>query len=131
MNMEKIKAVFTDEVFIRALFEMETMDQVQTALQEKDVLLTEEEILAVREFYVKVERGEISDEQMKQLAEQADRGEISEEMLEQVTGGSITAFMIASIISSYIAYVAIGGACAATGAAIGYGAVYCTENHGW
>lgn len=126
MNMEKIKEVFTDEVFVASLFQMETMEKVQAALQEKDLHLTEEEILSIRDFFVRLERGEVSEEQMKQLAEQVESGEISEEMLEQVTGGSICALL--AIIATYAA---IGGASAATGAAVGYGVVYCIDNHGW
>ena len=32
MNMEKMKAVFADEAFIKQLFELETAAQVQAAL---------------------------------------------------------------------------------------------------
>ena len=74
MNIEKMKAVFADEVFVKNLFELETAAEVQAALKEKGVELTEEEILGIRDLLGKVENGELS-----------------EELLEQVSGGSILA----------------------------------------
>lgn len=81
MNMENMKAAFADEAFVKNLFELETAAEVQTALKEKGVELTEEEALSIREFLAKVKSGEIS-------AEQLESGELSEEMLGQVAGGS-------------------------------------------
>lgn len=81
MNTENIKAVFADETFVKKLFELETAAEVQAALKEKGVELTEEEALSIREFFAKVKSGEIS-------AEQLESGELSEEMLGQVAGGS-------------------------------------------
>ena len=81
MNTENIKAVFADETFVKNLFELETAAEVQAALKEKGVELTEEEALSIREFLAKVKSGEIS-------AEQLESGELSEEMLVQVAGGS-------------------------------------------
>ena len=72
MNTEKMKAVFADEAFVKSLFELDTVAEVQAALQEKGVELTEEEILGIRDLLGKVENGELS-----------------EELLEQVSGGSV------------------------------------------
>lgn len=94
MNVEKMKAVFADEDFVRSLFEMENAAQVQEALQEKEIHLTEEEILGIRELFLKVESGEISAEQLEQWAVQAENGELSEEALEQVSGGAVVTFLI-------------------------------------
>ena len=74
MNMEKMKEVFSDKAFVESLFELETVAEVQAALKEKDVELSEEEILSIRDLLGKVENGELS-----------------EELLEQVSGGSILA----------------------------------------
>ena len=82
MNTEKIKEVFADEAFVKGLFELESAAEVQAALQEKGVELTEEEILGIRDLLTKVENGEIS-------AEQLENGELSDELLEQVSGGSV------------------------------------------
>ena len=81
MNAENMKAAFADEVFVKGLFELETVAEVQAALKEKGIELTEEEALSVHEFFAKVKSGEIS-------AEQLESGELSEEMLGQVAGGS-------------------------------------------
>ena len=80
MNMENMKAAFADEAFVKDLFKLETAEEVQAALKEKGVELTEEEALSIREFFEKVKSGEIS-------AEQLESGELSEEMLGQVAGG--------------------------------------------
>ena len=87
MDLEKMKAVFADEAFIKQLFELETAAQVQAALKEKGVELTEQEILSVREALVKMDNAEISAEQLEQWSKQADRGELPDEALEQVAGG--------------------------------------------
>ena len=81
MNAENWKAAFADEAFVKNLFGLETAAEVQAALKEKGVELTEEEALSIREFLAKVKSGEIS-------AEQLESGELSEEMLVQVAGGS-------------------------------------------
>lgn len=89
MNIKEIKEVFSDEAFVKGLFELETAAEVQTALKEKGIELTEEEIFAIREMLLKVADGEISVKQLEQWATQAERGELSEELLEQVSGGSV------------------------------------------
>ena len=89
MNTEKIKEVFADEAFVKGLFELESVAEVQTALKEKGVELTEEEILGIRQLLDKVESGEISAEQVEQWAKQAESGELSDDMLELVSGGSV------------------------------------------
>ena len=83
MNAENWNAAFADEAFVKNLFGLETAAEVQAALKEKGVELTEEEALSIREFFAKVKSGEISAEQLKS-------GELSEELLEQVAGGSIS-----------------------------------------
>ena len=89
MNKEKLKEVFADEAFVKGLFELESATDVQAALKEKGVELTEEEILGIRELLIKVENGEISVEQLELAAAQLESGELSDELLEQVSGGSL------------------------------------------
>ena len=127
MNMEKMKAVFADEAFIKQLFELETAVQVQAALKEKGVELTEQEILSVREALVKMDNAEISAEQLEQWSKQADRGELPEEMLEYVAGGVV----VASVIGAIISVVCYAGA-AAGGAAVGVASYnLITGRRGW
>ena len=91
MNVEKMKEVFADEAFVKGLFELDTVAEVQAALQAKGVELTEEDILGIRELLTKVESGEISAEQLGEWAAQVESGELSEELLEQVNGGCVLA----------------------------------------
>ena len=72
MNTEKVKAAFADEAFLKGLLELETIAEVQSALQEKGVELSEDEILCIRELVVKLENGKISPEQLEQWAAQAE-----------------------------------------------------------
>ena len=70
MNAERMNEVFSDEAFVKSLFELETATEVQAALKEKGIELTEEEALPFRDAFLK-----------------AESGEFSEDMLEQITGG--------------------------------------------
>ena len=127
MNLEKMKAVFADEAFIKQLFELETAAQVQAALKEKGVELTEEEILGIRDFIIKVERGEISAEQLEKWAAQEENGELSEEALEQVAGGSFIGAIIAIIGTKAV----ITGLVTVAGAALGVGGAMAADRYGW
>ena len=82
MNKEKLQEVFSDEAFVKSLFELDTAAEVQAALQAKGVELTEEQILGIRDLLGKVADGEIS-------VEQLESGELPEELLEQVAGGVV------------------------------------------
>ena len=113
MNIERLKKVFLDEAFVKSLFELETVAEVQAALREKGVELSEDEILGVRELFLKVEGGEISAEQLESWAAQAEEGEIPEEMLELVSGGIVIS--TAAAIAWGIGY----AICAVTGVAVG------------
>ena len=94
MNVEKMKEIFSDEAFVKSLFELETVTEVQAALKEKGIELSEEEILGIREFLIKVESGEITKEQLELWQKQAEDGELSEEALQQVVGGCPPVFLI-------------------------------------
>ena len=121
MNMEKMKEIFADEAFVKSLFELESAGEVQAALKEKGVELTEEEIFAIREMLLKVADGEISVKQLEQWATQAERGELSEELLEQVSGGSVL---------GTIGLALIGAACVAAFAIATDDLIYeCTGRH--
>ena len=75
MNQNHIKEVFSDEVFVGSLMELETPEQVRAALKEKGVDMTENEILSLR------------DEIIKQAQQGGDGGEMSLESLDEVAGG--------------------------------------------
>ena len=90
MNMDKLKEVFADEAFVEGLLQLESAAEVQEALKEKDIEMTEDDIISLRDIMVKVESGEVSEEQLESWAAQAEEGEIPEKMLELVSGGVIT-----------------------------------------
>lgn len=83
MTNETLKEIFSDEAFVKELFAKDTAAQVQSALLAKGVQITEQEILAIRDLLAKVEKGEITSEQLQQ----AENGELPDELLEQVSGG--------------------------------------------
>ena len=122
MNIEKMKEVLSDEAFFKSLFELETAAEVQAALREKGIELTEEEILGVRDLMIKVEEGGISAEQLEKWAAQIESGELSEELLEQVSGGSI------SIAAAAVVTFLIKAGTAAAVAGLIYGAAHAIKN---
>ena len=121
MNIEKMKAVFADEVFVKNLFELETAAEVQAALKEKGVELTEEEILGIRDLLAKMESGEISPEQLES-------GELSDEVLEQVAGGEIIIMAAVTItIGTILKWIGIGAAVGAAAGGVAAGAIDAVE----
>ena len=124
MNIEKMKEVLSDEAFVKSLFELETVAEVQAALQEKGIELTEEEILGVRDLLIKVEEGGISAEQLESWAAQAEDGELPEEMLELVSGG----LLISSLLIGIAITTAATGVAVGTTVGIGAGVVSAVKN---
>lgn len=124
MNIERLKEVFLDEAFVKSLFELETVAEVQAALREKGIELTEEEILGVRDLLIKVEEGGISAEQLESWAAQAEDGELPEEMLELVSGG----LLISSLLIGIAITTAATGVAVGTTVGIGAGVVSAIKN---
>ena len=124
MNIERLKEVFLDESFVKSLFELETVAEVQAALREKGIELTEEEILGVRDLLIKVEEGGISAEQLESWAAQAEDGELPEEMLELVSGG----LLISSLLIGIAITTAATGVAVGTTVGIGAGVVSAIKN---
>ena len=104
MNMEKIKEVFSDEAFVKNLFELESAGEVQAALKEKGIEFSEEEIISIRDFLLKVEESDITKEQLEKWTVQLEDGELSEEELENVAGGialETVGFVVGCAIIAY------------------------------
>ena len=101
MNHNMMKNVFSEETFVKALFEMDTVTEVQQALNSKGITLSEEEILSIRTLCTRVERGEISREELE-------NGEISEETLEGIAGGSAVVIAI-GVVALCAGAVGVGG----------------------
>jgi len=88
-NEEKIKELLTDSEFAASLMELETPEEVQSALKAKGVELEIADIEAVRQALLSGSEGELGDDE-----------------LENVAGGSLTimaALGIASIIGASVA----------------------------
>ena len=68
MNEEKIKEVFSDEKFVKSLMELETPEEVQKALAEKDIDLSIDEIKAAAKLLEKRANGELADEDLETVA---------------------------------------------------------------
>lgn len=119
MNMDKLKEVFADEAFVEGLLQLESAAEVQEALKEKDIEMTEDDIISLRDIMVKVESGEVSEEQLESWAAQAEEGEIPEKMLELVSGGviTITALLLGTLVTTLkMAAVGVGAAGVTVGA---------------
>ena len=119
MNMDKLKEVFADEAFVEGLLQLESAAEVQEALKEKDIEMTEDDIISLRDIMVKVESGEVSEEQLESWAAQAEEGEIPEEILELVSGGviTITALLLGTLVTTLkMAAVGVGAAGVTVGA---------------
>ena len=70
MNEQRMKEVFSDEAFVKSLFALETVEEVQAALKEKGVELSLEEINGIHDrLLVSInENGELSLEQLENVA---------------------------------------------------------------
>ena len=71
MNEERIKEVFSDEAFVKELFSKETPEEVQAMLEDKDIELSIDEIVKLKELLEKkVENpdAELSDEDLEDVA---------------------------------------------------------------
>lgn len=76
MNFEeRIKEVFSDEVFVKQLLEQEEAEQVQELLRDKEIDLSIEDIAQIKDMVGKMANGEMNPE------------ELSEDDLESVAGG--------------------------------------------
>ena len=102
MNTEKMKEVFSEEAFVKSLSEMESVAEMQEALNSKGVQLTQEEVTGLRDFFQNVKSGEISREQLEGWSKLAENGELAEDVLEQIAGGSFLLVGFAAILAVHI-----------------------------
>lgn len=104
-NIERIKEVFSDEAFIAQVFELETPEEVQELLRDKNIDLTVEDIVDAKEYIEKHLNGELDIE------------ELTDKDLEDVSGGVVcVGLVIGGIV---LAAVGVGSAVVGAGAATG------------
>ena len=79
MNEDRIKEIFSDEEFVKEFFGKETPEEAQALLVGKDIDVSVEELIAIKN---------IVDEKV-QAAENGENGEICDDDLENVAGGML------------------------------------------
>lgn len=110
-NIERIKEVFSDKEFIAQVFELETPEQVQELLREKDIDLTIEDIVDAKEYIEKHLNGE------------SDVEELTDKDLEDVSGGAVCL----GLLIGGLMLAAIGVGSAVVGGGVAAGAVVLTS----
>ena len=78
MNEERIKKIFADEEFVKELFSKETPEEAQALLAEKDIDVSIEELVKLKDLVVA----------KLQAAENSESAELTEADLEDVAGGT-------------------------------------------
>ena len=78
MNEERIKEVLSDKDFVRELLAKETPEEAQTLLAEKDIDVSVEDLVKIKDAIVK----------KAQAIENGESAELTEEDLADVAGGS-------------------------------------------
>lgn len=68
MNEALIKEVFSDREFVESLLELETAEEVQAALKEKNLDLSVEDIENIQKALITQESSELSEEEMENVA---------------------------------------------------------------
>ena len=101
----KLQAVMKDEAFVKSLAEAESVEQVQSLLEGKDISMSAEEIEAVKEVILHAEENGIDAEMLERIQ----NGELSEEDLEGVAGGLSDKAEKAIICGISVAAIAIVG----------------------
>ncbi len=68
MNEQKMKEIFSDEQFVKALLGLETPQEVQKVLAEKEIDVTLEEIVKTKEILAHYTTGELSEEDLEMVS---------------------------------------------------------------
>ena len=103
MNDQHIKEVFSNEAFLKGLLELETPEAVRAALKEKDIDMTESEIMTLRSEIIK-------------LAERMQSGEeLSLDQLDEAAGGGVITIGVGVITTVVLTSAATLGGIVAVG----------------
>ena len=92
MNEERIKEVFSDEEFVKELFSKETPEEAQDLLAEKDIDISIEELVKLKDIIVAKLQATENDETV----------ELTEEELTDVAGGVIPTLVFAGFLGFVI-----------------------------
>jgi len=88
MNEERIKGIFADEEFVKELFSKETPEEAQALLAEKDIDVSIEELVKLKDLVVA----------KLQAAENSESAELTEADLEDVAGGTFGISVVIAIV---------------------------------
>ena len=110
MDKQQIKAVFSDEAFVMEFLALETPEEVQAALKEKDIDMTESEIVDLR------------DEIIKQAQKAEEDGALSLDQLDEAAGGVAPALIMVTA-TTLVAVSVVGTAAAAAGIGLAIGGI--------
>ena len=88
MNEESIKEVFSDEEFVKELFSKETPEEAQSLLVEKEIDLSIDELVKIKDLVAA----------KLQAAENGESTELTEEDLADVAGGVAVMFAIMGLV---------------------------------
>ena len=102
MDANRIKEVFSDEAFVKSLLELENPAEVQAALKEKGIDLSESKIMEMRDqIAAHIENGTTPDE-------------LSLDQLDDVAGGLFITMTVTTMVTiAACTFLAAGGAAAA------------------
>ena len=103
MDNQKIKAIFSDEAFVMEFLALETPEEVQVALKEKGIDMTESEILDLR------------DEIIKHAQKAEEDGALSLDQLDEAAGGVAPALIMVTATTVMAAIVGTLGVAAGVG----------------
>ena len=88
MNGERVKEVLADEAFVKELLSRETPEEAQALLAEKDIDISVEELVNIKDIIVA----------KLQAAEKGESAELTEEDLEAIAGGWVPTLVVAGFI---------------------------------
>ena len=90
MNEERIKEVFADEVFVKEFWSKETPEEAQALLAEKDIDVSVEELVKIRNIV----------ERKLQATENGEPTELTEEELADIAGGAVLWILMGVLIAA-------------------------------
>ena len=88
MNEERIKEVFADEEFVKELFSKETPEEAKALLEEKDIDISIEELVKLKDIIIA----------KLQAVENGESAELTEADLENIAGGSFGISVVIAIV---------------------------------
>ena len=88
MNEERIKEIFADEEFVKELFSKETPEEAQALLAEKDIDVSIEELVKLKDIIVA----------KLQAVKNGESAELTEADLEDVAGGTFGISVVIAIV---------------------------------